>query len=115
MTGRAAAACALYAAFLAVWAFAGVLLRRGAGSYLLLSMALLEATLLVGTAASALQLPAMAGEVAVHAGYVVASVLILPIGVLLARTADRELDSATLAVALLALAVVVVRVDATAG
>lgn len=114
MSGRAATACALYSAFLGAWALAAALRRRGdAGAYLPLGIVLLEAILLVGAAVS------LAGglsgpEPAVHAGYLLASVAIAPIGWLLAATGDRRHDPLTLTVAMAVLTVVVLRVDATA-
>ena len=115
MSGRPAAACVLYAGFLGLWALSVALWRRQPGPYLLLSMALLEAIVLVGAAVGAAQLPSAHREPAVHAGYLLASVAILPLGLLLSRTGDARLDPATLAVALAVLAVVLIRISATAG
>ena len=55
-----------------------------------------------------------AGETAVHAGYLLGTVLLLPLGLLLARDRDGRIAPAPLAVALLALAVVILRAVATA-
>jgi hypothetical protein len=116
VTGRPALACALYAAFLAAWALGAAMLRREVGPYLPLGMALLEATLLLGAILAAVAIgDQVADRAAIHAGYLLASIAILPLGWLLARTADGHRDPLTLFVALAALAVVVLRVDATAG
>ncbi len=112
MTGRAATACALYAGFLASWALGAAASRRGPSPYLLLGAALLEATLLLGALVGLARL-GEAGDATVHGAYLLASVLLLPIGLLLARDPEGRLQPAPLAVALLALAVVVLRVDAT--
>lgn len=113
MTGRAAAACALYAGFLASWALGAAVRRREPSPYLLLGAALLEATLVLGALLGATQLSGV-GDPAVHGAYLLASVLLLPLGLLLARDPEGRLEAAPLAVALLALAVIVLRVDATA-
>jgi F0F1-type ATP synthase membrane subunit c/vacuolar-type H+-ATPase subunit K len=113
VTGRAAAACALYAGFLASWALAAAARRRDPSPYLLLGAALLEATLVLGALVGATQLD-RAGAPTVHGAYLLASVLLLPLGLLLARDPEGRLEPAPLAVGLLALAAVVLRVDATA-
>ncbi len=113
MTGRAAAAGALYAAFLAAWALALAVRRRDTGPYLGLSIALLEAGLVVAALLGALD-AAGGSEVAVHLGYLLASVLILPVGWSLSMTPERR-DPLTLAVALAVLTVVILRVNATAA
>lgn len=113
MTDRAATACALYAGFLASWALGAAVRRRDPSPYLLLGAALLEATLVAGAVVGAAGL-AGAGDPAVHGAYLLASVLLLPLGLALARDHRGRLEPAPLAVALLALAVVVLRVDATA-
>jgi len=113
VTGRGATACALYAGFLACWAFGDAARRRAPSPYLALGAAFLEA---------ALVLAALVGFVGlgdsvtlVHAGYLLASVGLLPLGLLLARDPESgTIAAAPLAVCLLALAVVIVRVDATA-
>lgn len=112
MTGRGASACALYAGFLACWAFGDAARRRQPSPYLALGAALLEAVLVLGAIVAAVSLGS--SEPAVHAGYLLASVLLLPLGLLLARTPAGRLDAAPLAVCLLALAVVILRVEATA-
>ncbi len=113
MTGRAAAACALYAGFLACWALGDALGRRAPSPYLALGTALLEAVLVLG---AALGLTGLAGSLTlIHAAYLLASVLLLPLGLLIARDSEGGgIAAAPLAVCLLALAVVIVRVDATA-
>jgi len=112
MTGRAAAACALYAGFLACWALGAAATRHRPGPYLALGATLLEATLAVG---ALLGLIGLGGtEPTVHAGYLLGSVLVLPLGLLIARRPDGELDPGPLAVCLAVLAIVIVRVDATA-
>lgn len=113
MTGRAATACALYAGFLASWALGAAVRRRDPSPYLLLGAALLEATLVLGALIGLGQL-AEAGDPTVHGAYLLGSVLLLPVGLLLARDPEGGLEPAPLAVAFLALAVVVLRVDATA-
>lgn len=113
MSGRAATACALYAGFLASWSLGAALRRRDPSPYLLLGAALLEAALVLGALVGATQLDGV-GDPVVHAAYLLASVLLLPAGILLARGPAGRLAPAPLAVALLALAVVIVRVDQTA-
>ncbi len=113
MSGRAATACALYAGFLASWSLGAALRRREPSPYLLLGVALLEALLALGALLGTTRLGG-AGDPAVHGAYLLASVLLLPVGILLARDPDRRLAPAPLAVALLALAVVIVRVEQTA-
>jgi hypothetical protein len=114
MTGRAATAAALYAGFLALWALGDAMGRREPGPYLLLGGAVLEAALIGGAAFGASELGAGDQDAAVHGGYLAASVVLLPLGLLLARDRDGRLAPAPLAVALLALAVVVLRTKATA-
>jgi hypothetical protein len=113
VSGRAATACALYAGFLASWSLGAAFRRRQPSPYLLLGAALLEATLTTGALVGVTQLSG-AGDPTVHAGYLLASVLLLPVGLLLARDPEGRLEAAPLAVAFLALAVVVLRADATA-
>jgi hypothetical protein len=113
MTGRAASAAALYAGFLALWALGDAVRRREPSPYLLLGGALLELALFGGAVVGATELD-QAGDATVHAGYLVGSVVLLPLGLLLARDRDGRLSPAPLAVALLALAVVVLRAKATA-
>ena len=92
--------------------------RRRPSPYLLLGAALLEAALLVGAVIGASRLGGAGEGTAVHGGYLAASVVLLPVGALLARAEDEDgsarLAPAPLAVALLALAVVILRVEATA-
>lgn len=114
MTGRAASAAALYAGFLALWALGDAVLRREPSPYLLLGGALLELALLGAAVVGATELGAPGQDAAVHGGYLVGSVVLLPLGLLLARDRDGRLAPAPLAVALLALAVVVLRAKATA-
>jgi hypothetical protein len=116
VTGRAATSAALYAGFLAAWAFGDAVRRRAPSRYLLLGGALLELALLVGAALGASRLGGAGGGGAVHAGYLAASVALLPVGLLMARDPDDDgrLAAAPLAIALVALAVVILRVDATA-
>lgn len=112
MSGRATATCALYAGFLACWALATAVRRRRPSPYLALGAALLEAALALG---ALLGLATLGGpEPAVHAGYLLGSVLALPLGLLIARAPDGGLDPAPLAVCLAALTIVIVRVGATA-
>ena len=113
MTGRAATTAALYCGFLALWALGDAVLRREPSPYLLLGGAVLEVALLGGAITGATELD-QAGDAAVHGGYLVASVALLPLGRLLARDRDGRLSPAPLAVALVALAVVVLRAKATA-
>jgi hypothetical protein len=113
VSGRGASAAALYAGFLALWALGDALRRRQPSPYLLLGGALLELALLGGAVVGATELD-RAGDATVHAGYLLGSVLLLPLGLLLARDRDGRLSPAPLAVALLALAVVVLRTRATA-
>ena len=114
MTGRAATTAALYAGFLALWALGDAVRRREPSPYLLLGGALLEAALLGGAVVGATELGERSGNAAVHGGYLAASVLLLPLGLLLARDRDGRLAPAPLAVALVALAIVVLRAKATA-
>jgi hypothetical protein len=114
MTGRAATAAALYAGFLALWALGDAVQRREPSPYLLLGGALLEVTLLGGAVVGATELGGGGQDAAVHGGYLAASVLLLPLGLLLARDRDGRLAPAPLAVALIALAVVILRAKATA-
>jgi hypothetical protein len=113
VTGRAAAACALYAGFLASWALGAAVRRKLPSPYLLLGAALLEAMLMVGALVGVTQL-GTAGDPTVHGAYLLGSVLLLPLGMLLSRDPGGRLEPAPLAVALVALAVVVLRVNATA-
>jgi hypothetical protein len=113
VTGRAAATAALYCGFLACWALGDAVLRREPSPYLLLGGALLEVALLGGAAVGASELDGV-GDATVHGGYLVASVALLPLGLLLARDRDGRLAPAPLAVALIALAVVILRTKATA-
>jgi len=114
VTGRAATAAALYGGFLALWALGDALRRREPSPYLLLGGALLEAALIGGAVVGAIKLGGDDQNAAVHGGYLAASVLLLPLGLLLARDRDGRLAPAPLAVALAALAVVVLRAKATA-
>ena len=114
MTGRAATTAALYAGFLALWALGDAMRRREPSPFLLLGGALLEAALLGGAVVGATELGERSGNAAVHGGYLAASVLLLPLGLLLARDRDGRLAPAPLAVALVALAIVVLRAKATA-
>lgn len=114
MTGRGATAAALYAGFLALWALGDAVRRREPNPYLLLGGALLEALLIGGAAVGATDLGEEDQNAAVHGGYLAASVLLLPLGLLLARDRDFRLAPAPLAVALIALAIVVLRAKATA-
>jgi hypothetical protein len=112
VTGRAATASALYAGFLACWACGTALRGRRPSPYLLLGAGLLEAALALGALVG---LAALGGEEpAVHAGYLLASVALLPLALLLARDSRGELAPAPLAVGLVALAVVIARAGATA-
>jgi hypothetical protein len=113
VSGRPATACALYAGFLASWSLGAAIRRRDPSPYLLLGAALLEAVLVLGALVGATQLGGV-GDPAVHGGYLLASVLLLPAGLLLARDPAGRLAPAPLAVALVALAVVIVRVEQTA-
>jgi hypothetical protein len=113
VTGRGATACALYAGFLASWSLGAAVRRRDPSRYLLLGAALLEAVLVIGALVGVTGL-AEVPDAIVHAAYLLASVLLLPVGLLLARDPDGGLEPAPLAVVLLALAVVILRVDATA-
>ncbi len=113
MTGRDATAAAVYAGFLALWALGDAIRRREPSPYLLLGGALLEAVLIGGAAVGASKLGEGDQNGAVHGGYLAASVALLPIGLLLARDRDGRLAPAPLAVALVALAVVVLRAKAT--
>jgi hypothetical protein len=114
MTGRAATTAALYAGFLALWALGDAVMRREPSPYLLLGGTVLEAALLGGAAVGASELGAPGQDAPVHGGYLVASVALLPLGALLARDRDGRLAPAPLAVALIALAIVVLRAKATA-
>ena len=114
VTGRTATAAALYAGFLALWALGDAVGRREPNSYLLLGGALLEAALIGGAVVGATELGTGDQDGAVHGGYLAASVVLLPFGLLLARDRDGRLAPAPLAVALLALAIVVLRTKATA-
>jgi hypothetical protein len=114
LTGRGATAAALYAGFLALWALGDAVRRREPNPYLLLGGALLEAVLVGGALLGATELGDGGGNAAVHGSYLAASVLLLPLGLLLARDRDRRLVPAPLAVALVALAVVILRAKATA-
>jgi hypothetical protein len=114
MTGRGATAAALYAGFLALWALGDAVRRRDPSPYLLLGGALLEAALVGGAVVGATELGQGDQNAAVHGGYLAASVLLLPLGLLPARDRDGRLAPAPLAVALFALAVVVLRAKATA-
>jgi hypothetical protein len=113
VTGRAASTAALYCGFLALWALGDAVLRRAPSPYLLLGGALLEAALLGGAVVGATELD-RSGDAAVHGGYLIASVVLLPLGLLLARDREGRLSPAPLAVALVALAVVILRAKATA-
>ncbi|MBS1677354.1 MAG: hypothetical protein JST08_08205 [Actinobacteria bacterium] len=114
MTGRAATTAALYAGFLALWALGDALRRREPSRYLLLGGAVLEAALLAGAAIGAGELGAPGQDAPVHGGYLLASIVLFPLGLLLGRDRDGRLAPAPLAVALLALAIVVLRAKATA-
>ena len=114
MTGRAATTAALYAGFLALWAFGDAVRRREPSPYLLLGGALLEAALIGGAVVGASELGEDSQSAAVHGGYLAASVVLLPLGLLLARDRDGRLAPAPLAVAFLALAIVILRAKATA-
>lgn len=114
MTGRAATVAALYAGFLALWALGDAVGRREPSPYLLLGGALLEAALIGGVVVGATELGTGDQDAAVHGGYLAASVVLLPIGALLARDREGRLLPAPLAIALIALAVVVLRTKATA-
>jgi hypothetical protein len=114
VTGRLATTAALYAGFLALWALGDALARRKPSPYLLLGGALLEAALIGGAVVGATELGAGDQDAAVHGGYLVASVALLPLGLPLARDRDGRLAPAPLAVALVALAIVVLRAKATA-
>ncbi|MBS1846600.1 MAG: hypothetical protein JST53_19510 [Actinobacteria bacterium] len=114
MTGRPATTAALYAGFLALWALGDAVRRREPSPYLLLGGALLQAALLGGAVVGASGLGDGGQDPAVHAGYLAASVVLLPLGLLLARDRDGRLAPAPLSVALLALAIVVLRAKATA-
>jgi hypothetical protein len=114
VTGRLATTAALYAGFLALWALGDAIGRRQPSAYLLLGGAVLEAALLAGAAVGASELGEGGQDATVHGGYLIASVALLPIGLLLARDRDGRLAPAPLAVALVALAVVVLRTKATA-
>jgi uncharacterized membrane protein YdcZ (DUF606 family) len=114
VTGRGATAAALYAGFLALWALGDAVRRREPSPYLLFGGAVLEAALVGGGAVGASELGAGDQDAAVHGGYLVASVILLPLGLLLARDRDGRLAPAPLAVVLLALAIVVLRAKATA-
>lgn len=113
MTGRAATTAALYCGFLALWALADAVLRREPSPYLLLGGALLEAALFGGAVVGVTELD-QAGDATVHGGYLVGTVVLLPLGLLLARDREGRLSPAPLAVALLVLAVVILRAKATA-
>jgi hypothetical protein len=113
MTGRAATTAALYCGFLALWALGDAVWRREPSPYLLLGAALLEVVLVGGAVVGMTELDQV-GDAAVHAGYLVGSVVLLPLGLLLARDRDGNLSPAPLAVALIALAVVILRAKATA-
>jgi len=114
VTGRAATTAALYCGFLALWALGDAVRRREPSPYLLLGGALLEAALLGAAVAGAAELGAPGQDAPVHGGYLLASVALLPLGLLLARDRDGRLSPAPLAVALIALAVVILRAKATA-
>ncbi len=114
MTGRAASTAALYAGFLALWAFGDAVRRREPSPYLLLGGALLEAVLIGAAVVGATELGEGDQNAAVHGGYLAASVLLLPLGPLLARDRYGRLAPAPLAVALVALAIVILRAKATA-
>jgi hypothetical protein len=114
VSGRAATAAALYAGFLALWALGDAVGRRAPSPYLLLGGALLEAALAAGAAVGAAELGEGGGDAAVHGGYLLASVALPPLGLLLGRDREGRLAPAPLAVALLALAIVVLRAKATA-
>jgi hypothetical protein len=114
VTGRAATATALYAGFLALWALGDAVGRREPGAYLLLGGALLEAALIGGAIVGATELGTGDQDATVHGGYLAASVVLLPLGLLLGRDRDGRLVPAPLAVALIALAIVVLRTKATA-
>jgi hypothetical protein len=114
VSGRGATTAALYAGFLALWALGDAVRRREPSPYLLLGGALLEAVLIGGAVVGAVGLGEEGQGAAVHGGYLAASVLLLPLGLLLARDREGRLVPAPLAVALIALAVVVLRVKATA-
>jgi hypothetical protein len=114
VTGRLATTAALYAGFLALWAVGDAVRRREPGPYLLLGGAALEAALLAGAVVGATELGDGGQDAAVHGGYLVASVALLPLGALLARDRDGRLAPAPFAVALIALAVVILRAKATA-
>jgi hypothetical protein len=114
VTGRAASAAALYAGFLALWALGDAVRRREPSPYLLLGAVLLEVALLGGAIFNATELGAPGQDTPVHTGYLIGSVVLLPLGLLLARDRDGRLAPAPLAVALLALAVVILRAKATA-
>ena len=113
MSGRPATAAALYAGFLALWALGDAVKRREPSPYLLLGGALLEALLIGGAVVGATELGNADQNAAVHGGYLAASVLLLPLGLLLARDRDGRLAPAPFAVALVALAIVVLRAKAT--
>jgi len=114
VTGRAATTAALYAGFLTLWALGDAVRRREPSPYLLLGGALLEVVLLGGAMVGTTELGEVDGNAAVHGGYLAASVLLLPLGLLLTRGRDGRLAPGPLAVALVALAIVVLRAKATA-
>jgi hypothetical protein len=113
VTGRAATTAVLYCGFLALWALGDAVLRREPSPYLLLGGAALEVALLGGAVVGATELD-QSDDATVHGAYLLASVFLLPLGLLLARDRDGRLSPAPLAVALIALAVVVLRAKATA-
>lgn len=125
MTAPLAVFTTLYAAMLGLWALIAAALRRPLPPAVLAGVALLELTLLVQAAADVVSLAAGhdPGSLATHLGYLLASVLLLPLLVLLTRPpsasgartqpAEHVWSSAVLAVACCATAVVVVRLWTT--
>lgn len=113
MSDRVAATAALYALFLAGWAAALALRRRGPSPALALGAVLLQLTL-VGQALGSLAAwagDARPAEPAEHGGYLVASVAVLPAS--WAYGGGGRPRCAVVAVAAAALAVVCLRLSAT--
>ena len=125
MIGPLAFFTVLYASWLCLWALVRAVLRRPSGTALIGGLVLLELILWVQAGADVLSLLAghSPADPATHVGYLVASVLLLPVLVTVTRTADgaepdlarsrQAWTSVVLTVACLAVAVVMTRMWST--
>jgi hypothetical protein len=106
-----------YAALLAAWAMLRAATGRDLHPPLLVGAALLELVLVVQAAAEAVRLlgGAQAAEPATHLGYLVASVVVLPLAVTNTSPRRGPWDAAIVGAGTLAVAVVVLRLDVPGG